>query len=395
MLCKRGMLSGDQIWSEMCAGNISIFPYDKSRLTPLGYNLTASDFVFSTTQKMLLEVKSNDSEKYVEIPAGDTALVLTREYVSVSSIIAGTFHSRVRTVSSGFGHISTTLDPEWKGPLLIAVNNPSNQKRKLVIRSQTGKGVKYTEFVTMMLQYIPANNDLKHDNLPFRFDILEQYYLANPWSKKATNRKTIFFHQMLDIIRNAVDKVNWDVENAVRYKELNEYLEEKLVAFYKEKDFETLKLQIQALEHIFAEVQSYASEIFCIQYKHLVDLAAGRIPIEDIRNSDSEATQLIAAIDVLEQQCYSEVQMIRWKNALSQLEASFDAYRLGVVSAWVVWYRTHKWQLIILLALLVISGAFVYAALTRSEPVYSSIASASCAAAISVLISLFTVRKNQ
>ena len=57
MICEHGMLSGDQLRIEMQQGNILICPFEKSQLTPLGYNLTASDFVFSTRRNILLDVK--------------------------------------------------------------------------------------------------------------------------------------------------------------------------------------------------------------------------------------------------------------------------------------------------------------------------------------------------
>lgn len=344
MICEHGMLSGDQLRIEMQQGNILICPFEKSQLTPLGYNLTASDFVFSTRRNILLDVKSNNSERYVEIPAGDTALVLSREYISVSSSIAGTFHSRVRTVSSGFGHISTTLDPEWRGPLLIALNNPSNQKRRFVLRSQTGKGVKYNEFCTMVLQYIPPNNSIKHDNLPFRFDILEQYYLSNPWSKKANNPKTIFFHNTLKIISDAVDKVTWVTDNAVRYEDLNNYLEKIITEYCCNGDENVLYQKVLSLDLTYVDIQTYGSEIFTHQYQNAIQIATN-LDSDNMAYSEQEdddtcdVNHLVDALRVLEQQCYREIQMLRWNAALSQLESEFDAYRIGWWSQVRIWGR--------------------------------------------------------
>lgn len=381
MKCEHGMLSGDQIFLEMQLGNILICPFEKSRLTPLGYNLTASDFIFSTQQNILLEVRSNDSERYVEIPAGDTALILTREYVSVSAGIAGTFHSRVRTVSSGFGHISTTLDPEWKGPLLIALNNPSNQKRKFVLRSQTGKGVKYNEFCTMLLQYIPPNNSIKHDNLPFRFDILEQYYLSNPWSKKAQNPKTIFFYKTLKIISDAVDKVTWDTDNAVRYKELNNHLEAVISEYCCSLDVETLCQKVRVLDHIFVDIQTYGSEIIQLQYQEAIRIA-NAIKDEELDSEEYNEDDLIDMLKILQQQCYREIQMLRWNSALNQLEREFDAYRLGWWALLKRWLHTNRVALAITIILLAVTLQLGISGISSSNSDIVALAAAVLSAAL-------------
>ena len=71
---------------------------------------------------------------YVYINPRDTVLVLSKEYLQLSANISGNVFSRVSTVSAGLGHISTTIDPLWKGALLIAISNPSSERIKLVIQ---------------------------------------------------------------------------------------------------------------------------------------------------------------------------------------------------------------------------------------------------------------------
>jgi hypothetical protein len=85
---------------------------------------------------------------YVE--PNDTVLILTQEEVWVSEQIAGTFHSKVGIVSSGFGHISTTLDPNWEGPLLISLNNPTRKRLKLIIGKEEAEATNYNSFVTLI-----------------------------------------------------------------------------------------------------------------------------------------------------------------------------------------------------------------------------------------------------
>ncbi len=57
--------------------------------------------------------KDSNEQLYTYIPPRDTALVLSKEYLQIPRYISGNVFSRVSTVSSGLGHISTTIDPLW------------------------------------------------------------------------------------------------------------------------------------------------------------------------------------------------------------------------------------------------------------------------------------------
>lgn len=108
------MLSRDDIRLALAEGHLKIFPFEPKNLTGIGYNLSTTDFAFSINQGILLTIhrKITDSgiERYVTIPANDTVLFFSKEYIEVDYTLAGTFHSKVSRVSEGLGHISTTLD---------------------------------------------------------------------------------------------------------------------------------------------------------------------------------------------------------------------------------------------------------------------------------------------
>ena len=90
------------------------------------------------------------------------------------------------------------------------------------------------------------------------------------------------------------------------------------------------------------DIQTYGSEIFRHQYQNAIQIATN-LDSDTIAYNKQEAddtcdvNHLIDALRVLEQQCYREIQMLRWNAALSQLESEFDAYRLG----W--WSRARIW----------------------------------------------------
>ena len=114
-------------------------------------------------------------QRYVYIEPRDTALVLSKEYLMLPANICGNVFSRVSTVSSGLGHISTTIDPLWKGALLIAISNSSSEPIKLVLQDETAKSI---PLATVTLQYLhtPVDpNKVQNDHLPARVDILEKY----------------------------------------------------------------------------------------------------------------------------------------------------------------------------------------------------------------------------
>lgn len=120
---------------------------------------------------------------YVYIEPRDTALVLSREYIQLPSDMCGNVFSRVSTVSSGLGHISTTIDPLWKGALLIAISNPSSEPVRLIIKDGSTKN---KPLATVTLQYLntPVDPNTVHStHLPARIDILEKYLYSVEESK--------------------------------------------------------------------------------------------------------------------------------------------------------------------------------------------------------------------
>ena len=193
-----GALSDVSVLDAMHSGDIFIFPFNANNLTPIGYNFSPSEIIISTKTGLPLEINELGREEFVEVNSHDTILISTQEYLEVGAAIMGTFHSKVKIASAGFGHISTTLDPNWKGPLLIALNNPSSKKMRLVIRKD-GKPVPFVSLVFYRLAQ-PAKR--MHDNPPNRTDILGEY-AANP-----SNLKKIFFAKQYKNYSNMLQMLN-------------------------------------------------------------------------------------------------------------------------------------------------------------------------------------------
>lgn len=178
------MLSRDDIMQAILKGNIKIFPFNKRDLTGIGYNLSTTNFAFSVNNGILLTVHqrttANGLERFIIIPGNDTVLFFSKEYIAIDNTIAGTFHSKVSRVCQGLGHISTTLDPTWKGQLIISVNNPTCDPIIYELDRKSGN------LVTMLLYKLdsPVTGSDIHDNNRGRCDVLLEHF-----SKQITKKK--------------------------------------------------------------------------------------------------------------------------------------------------------------------------------------------------------------
>jgi deoxycytidine triphosphate deaminase len=197
-LTKSGVLSDEDILENIENKELVICPFNKENLSPVGYNLSFTKFIYSIKNNLLTKIIKDEAtnEIYCFVEPNDTVLILTREAVWISNKFNGTFHSKVGIVSKGFGHISTTLDPHWEGPLLISLNNPTSKKLKLNIATDTEGGTKYNTFVTLILNEMLSPAKGVHDNPPSRIDILRDI--------KRTKRDKKFqqLAKVVDKIRN-------------------------------------------------------------------------------------------------------------------------------------------------------------------------------------------------
>lgn len=247
---KTGQLSREDIIKEMKAGSLIIAPTAdpidaNPNIKAASFDISPSCLIMSIKTGNFMRIYSNISrcakghrnpewhcgscrksgnapafcteQQYVYIEPRDTALVLSKEYLKIPANISGNVYSRVSTVSSGLGHISTTIDPLWKGALLIAISNPSSEPIKLMLRDKTTENI---PLATVTLQYLHTPVDpetIQNTQLPARVDLLEKYLYdvaesKNRWTflKKAVYR---FFHakdynltvRLLDRLKNMKD----------------------------------------------------------------------------------------------------------------------------------------------------------------------------------------------
>ena len=215
------ILSDIDIQNEMKAGNLFIAPYEPLQLQPSGYNLTPTRLIYSTKRKKLLPVYEKDDEVYVIVEKNDTVLVRTRETIIVPAKLAGAFYSKVKVVSLGFGHVSTTLDPHWEGQLLISLNNPTNRKLKFSIEKNVYGKTIYNSFVTVQFMTLRMPTPKHSDNLAGRLDIFDATLERNVsiFKKNEVQRLRELVDKLHEYERKTVDTILIEMLDDQEYKE--------------------------------------------------------------------------------------------------------------------------------------------------------------------------------
>jgi len=192
------VLNRDQI-KQVLGESVIIHPYEEKNLKGIGYNFRVGPMAWSANTKKQLDVVQKDGYRAFLVNPDDVALVMTRECISVDGTIAGTFHSKVDKVSTGFSHISTTLDPNWIGPLLIAIANQKNHTLDLRIDDT---------FITLIF-YKVTESQYGHSNPGGRTDILQKLgveasereteWLRQEWRHNIISLKECFEQNFEDV----------------------------------------------------------------------------------------------------------------------------------------------------------------------------------------------------
>jgi deoxycytidine triphosphate deaminase len=110
-------ICSNERWNE--ENKIHIYPYSEPCLTPVGYDLRVGNRYSSLLRGY------HDIDDKISILPGDTVLIETLEKVGMprNRSLSALVESMVSIVSKGLSHISTTIDADWNGPLLIAIHN--------------------------------------------------------------------------------------------------------------------------------------------------------------------------------------------------------------------------------------------------------------------------------
>ncbi len=276
---------------------VIIAPYNENQVKGVGYNLTASNMIYSLSKHRLLKIKDNKEGKFFYLSAHDTALILTNEYFDVSNNVAGSFYSRVRRVSEGLGQISTTLDPGWNGMFLISLNNSTNRTIKVQISSKTEGQENKIGIATVVLTGTDSTNSyinekINLDNPAMRIDILKE--LVNTERVIINKYKHNSFKTLVNSLDNFIPKSNptYDYINKIK-KEL-ECIDNALM--YEKKPVE-VKQHINSLNWFSYEENQ--------ELKRKINELNKYLSIDDylIINEEKNFKELKEEIDKLKKEC--------------------------------------------------------------------------------------------
>ena len=339
-----GPLADTDIWDAIYRGEIYISPFRKENLTAAGYNLQVSDIIISTKTGLPLKIVTSGQDRYVDVPANDTVLITTVESVFVGSQIMGTFHSRVSIVSKGFGHISTTLDPTWCGPLLIAVNNPSNKKKRFVISDSAGT----RSFVTLVFYRLLHPAEAENSKPPIRTDVLGTYLQKPKGLKKFMIGRAYSQYEQLVAKLKCAGTYN---DGGLKDPRTNiEQIEQLLIEIRAQYESAGCATNISALSRLDAILvqQKTAADIppLCLDMLKILQTALAHSD-KLLCSANSVAEEIVQYIDVClvqlrrEQQAYHWTQSYTECSAIAQKEAFSNAWMRLILG--ISWRRVVKY----------------------------------------------------
>ena len=314
-----GPMTDRDIRNAFYSGEIYISPYNPKNLTPVGYNLCSSEIIISTKTGLPLKVYQEGKQKYVMVSANDTVLVATYESLFVGEQIMGTFHSRVRIVSQGFGHISTTLDPMWNGVLLVAINNPTNRKKKFVVYDNDAPA----PFATLVFYRFNEPAVVRSFRPPNRTDILEEFLQKPKGIKKLlAGHSSSQYAKIVESLKCANNYTGEYTEHSILHKIDTCY--SNILAEYKKYGYlQDLKWLSILEEYISKEEAIRDLPTFCVD---MMEIVAYSIKKFDSRNKnrfrssfDKDFCDIITKfILVCKKQLRYEQQSLEWKKTYNK-----------------------------------------------------------------------------
>lgn len=191
-MCKGQLGRQDYIDERNREGGLRIEPFNEHiDLKLASYDITPTMIAMSAKCGLLETVyQKKDMSLYIKVRPGDTVLVVSNEFISVPPYMAGYVVSRVSKVADGFGHVSTSIDPNWQGALLIALSNPTNKPIEISVGRERGPNARGDSLATISFHYL--NKSFQERTLPdpnftgMRLDLLQNKQYSARSDIKAT-----------------------------------------------------------------------------------------------------------------------------------------------------------------------------------------------------------------
>ena len=118
--------------AEVKQNKLLINPFDEQSLTPIGYDLRIGDryLKMCTKLKEFRRLKGKSELSKISISHNEVVAIETEEYIGMpqNKKYSGILVSKVSIAEKGLSHVSTSLDPDYKGKLVVTLTNHSNRK---------------------------------------------------------------------------------------------------------------------------------------------------------------------------------------------------------------------------------------------------------------------------
>jgi deoxycytidine triphosphate deaminase len=108
-----------------------IYPFEERCLTPVGYDLRVGNRYVKISSWWRSECRENLREKdEISISHNEIVAVETEEFIGMpqDKTISGIIVSKVSIVEEGLSHVSTSVDADYEGKLIITLTNHSKRK---------------------------------------------------------------------------------------------------------------------------------------------------------------------------------------------------------------------------------------------------------------------------
>ena len=130
------LVTTEEEWIQNQNEKLLILGFDEECLTPVGYDLRVGKRYLKMRYK-LKEFEELDEDEELVILPGEIVAIETEEEIKMpqNKGYSGILVSKVSIAEEGLSHISTSLDPDYKGKMLITVTNLS-QRRIVLKRKQ-------------------------------------------------------------------------------------------------------------------------------------------------------------------------------------------------------------------------------------------------------------------
>lgn len=195
-------------------------------------------------------------------------LILSYEYLKVDRNFAGTFHARVSDVAKGLSNISTTLDPEWKGMLLLAINNPTRRSIKLDLAKKVDGVFQPCSLVTLVA-FCNLDNavckpmPLQLDNPPMRIDIWNEL-VDSPYRFGRNAR----YKRFQDFIQKLSAFKRQDSVSGTRLKQIQDILEKLRKALFADTSVPAVRGAMLELSRAMGDIDQVINDVRELQNKH-------------------------------------------------------------------------------------------------------------------------------